>query len=128
MNKTSAAGTTAASYIAWHYSGALASWTRIARDIAWFLAHYFSIRLLLRTLFAPWKRLDATEDKSFFAWLVTATLMRLVGVLVRIPVILFGSAVWLLWWILYVFVLVVWLLAPVIAVLLLVRAYKLLVG
>lgn len=124
----SAGGATAISYISWHYSGALAAWTKIARNIAWFLAHYFSIRLLLHTLIAPWKRLDATEDRSFFAWLITATLMRFVGVLVRVPVILFGIFVWLLWWFVYVLVLVIWLLVPVIAVLLLVRAYKLLIG
>lgn len=126
MNRASAFGMSLAAYIGWHYSAALAEWTRIARDIAWFISNYFSIALLFRTLFMPFRRLDATENSGFFDWFITSTLMRVVGILVRIPVLLIGVLLWLLWWILYGIIVLVWIALPAILVFLAWRAYHLL--
>ncbi|MBI2100682.1 MAG: hypothetical protein HYT47_01535 [Candidatus Vogelbacteria bacterium] len=105
------------SYLGWHYSAALVAWWRIDVNILWFLFHFFSIGLVLRTLFSPWRRLAENYPRRFVPTAIAGAvvvnlLMRLVGLTIRLFFLSFALAVligaWLLGWI----VLVVWLLAP----------------
>ena len=84
-------------YLVWHYTRALADMWRNTLSALWFVYHFFSMPLLVRTFFAPWKRLY--EDKPlhfsfelFFERTLINTLMRIVGVFFRIGILLVGAA------------------------------------
>lgn len=87
-------------YGAWHYSRALSEYIGIATNVLWFTNHFFSTSLLVRTFFAPWKRLNVPKgEKETFGMLferfVIGTLMRGVGMILRGMMIVLGSTVWL---------------------------------
>jgi len=107
-------------YIFWHYSAALGAWWQIYVNSLWFLFHFFSIPILFRTLFAPWRRLAESYPKGFSPKAVAETLlinflMRLVGFIFRI---FFIFAAWVVLIFAFVFgwlVLVFWLFTPPLA-------------
>ncbi len=80
-------------YMRWHYSEALHVYLRILKNFWWFTVAYFSMPLLLKTLFVPYKRMTETRGESVGSWLeagVMNTLSRLVGFLVRLTLLLVG--------------------------------------
>ena len=107
-------------YVGWHYSAALTAWWQIYVDSLWFLFHFFSISILIRTLFAPWRRLAEGYPTGFSLkasaeTLIINSLMRLVGFVFRIFFI-FGACLiitlaFVLGWVILVF----WLVAPPLA-------------
>ena len=86
----------ATKYLVWHYGEALTDWWRIVGNFIWFFFHMFSIGLLLRTLFSPFKRLQEERKKGswkFENWggaIIINVLMRLVGFSVRTMFIVVG--------------------------------------
>jgi hypothetical protein len=83
------------SYFEWHYGRAFSDIFQNCRNLLWFLFHFFSIGLLVRTFFSPWKRMDINpikheEMSDRLSRLVVNMLMRCVGVLMRSIVILIG--------------------------------------
>jgi hypothetical protein len=81
--------------IIWYYSVGLGVLFRAWMNLHWFLYHYFSIPVLLKTFFAPFRRIReyrarGFDPKDIFEVLVVNTLMRAVGVLVRSVVIVIG--------------------------------------
>lgn len=104
-------------YLVWHYSQALVAWWRIYGNGLWFLSHFFSVALLGRTLFSPWRRLTESypgrfAPESIAETLVVNLLMRLVGFTIRVIFLSFAFVIlagaFLLGWI----ALVIWLGAP----------------
>jgi len=82
-------------YLAWHYTFAIRDFFGIWGNMIWFTYQYFSIPILLKTLFSPFKRLKeyskgGLDIGSFFEALVVNTIMRLVGFILRSVVILIG--------------------------------------
>lgn len=107
-------------YLAWHYSRALHEMYGVFGNFIWFFYNFFSIPTLLATLFAPFKRMDEGYKKglnleAFFETLIVNTLMRLVGMFLRLVLILMGIISLALVCVGYVFVLVAWLFAPLFA-------------
>lgn len=85
-------------YFVWHYSRAYRELIHIERNILWFLYHFFSLPELTRTFFAPWKRLGEEpasifDTEEFFSALIINTLMRIVGISMRLIIIVSGSIV-----------------------------------
>lgn len=85
-------------YFVWHYTRAYRELIHIEKNILWFLFHFFSLPELTRTLFSPWKRLGENygsifDTEEFFAALVTNSLMRIVGIVMRAIIIGAGSVV-----------------------------------
>ena len=85
-------------YFSWHYGAALKKGLIIWRNFLWFVAHFFSIGLLFRTLFSPWKRMHEYYGRGFdlgryFETLIINVIMRLVGFFARSIFILAGLAV-----------------------------------
>lgn len=76
-------------YLVWHYSVAYADIVGICRNYCWAVNHVFSVQDLLRTLFAPFKRLKEEQvnvvlDPGGFATnLVVNIIMRIVGFIIR---------------------------------------------
>lgn len=107
-------------YIFWHYSSALVAWWQIYVNCLWFLSHFFSISILFRTLFAPWRRLAESYPTGFSPQasaetFVINSLMRLVGFAIRV---IFIASAWFvlalafaLGWLTLAF----WLAAPLLA-------------
>ncbi len=83
-------------YARWHYSGALIGYIRILKNFWWFIVAYFSIPLLFKTLFVPYKRMTETAKPTVSSWLearVINTLSRLVGLVVRLLLLTCGFLV-----------------------------------
>jgi len=107
------------SYIGWHYSLALAAWWRIYTNCLWFLFNFFSVSILIRTLFSPWRRLTESYPTSFAPGaaaeiLIINLLMRAVGLVIRTVFILFAGLTLTIAFFLGWLALVFWLVAPVV--------------
>lgn len=86
-----------AAYVLWHYTLALQQAFGVWRNILWYVTHLFSLRTLTRTLFSPWKRMQEEygggfNPEHFFEIIVANGMSRVVGVLIRLPIILIGCA------------------------------------
>jgi hypothetical protein len=84
-------------YLTWHYSQALIDTVIISLNFLWFILHFFSIPLHVRTLFSPWRRMKDQHHKGesvedFFATLVFNFASRLVGMIARLVIIALGTA------------------------------------
>jgi hypothetical protein len=120
-------------YILWHYTLGFRSAATFGGNLVRFLFNFFSIALLLKTLFAPWRRLGEGYAKglrpgAWFETLVVNTLMRLVGAIIRLGLIVAGLAALVAGLVLAVVILIVWLLLPIIWVGLLVGGLFLIVS
>lgn len=119
-------------YLFWHYSVALVRFTAIYRNIVFFVADFFSLSILLKSFFAPWRRLSEPYPKDKFnlsevmAVLVVNSLMRLVGIIMRSIIILVGLVVLVLTVFIFPLLILLWLVLPPATVLLMVAGLKLL--
>jgi len=111
-------------YIRWHYSDGFRGIFDVAGDLVWFVYHFFSLPLLAKTLFSPWRRLkenqrtNIIEPSLLFGNLVINSIMRFVGFGVRIMTIGIGFVVILMLLVATVVVSVLWLCMPVALILL----------
>lgn len=116
-------------YLVWHYSEALADWWRIIGNFVWFFFHMFSIGLLLRTLFSPFKRMQEERKKGslkFEDWggaIIVNLLMRLIGFLIRLMIIVVGIIFILFTILVGAAALLLWLVLPALVVFLLVFGF-----
>jgi len=108
-----------AEYFIWHYTRGIKGLFSILKNYLKFFWHFFSVGIILRTFFSPWKR-DITFSnwrglhpflsiKKFFFNLFA----RLIGALVRIPVIILGLLMELLTAILGIAVFILWIFLPI---------------
>lgn len=105
-------------YILWHYTLGLAAAAAFGFNLVRFLVNFFSLGLLAKTLFAPWRRLGETyarglQPNAWFETLIVNTLMRLIGVIIRLSLIAAGLVVSGLAIILALLAVVLWLMMPV---------------
>ncbi|MCH7604532.1 hypothetical protein IID24_00835 [Patescibacteria group bacterium] len=105
-------------YIKWHLVIAPKAIIEGWKNILWFTFSYFSVPLLLQTLFTPWKGIRWEKKRGFhiedfFFILASNLLSRMLGALVRIPLILVGIIGEILVFGLGIIVLFVWFLLPV---------------
>lgn len=110
-------------YLRWHYTQGVVDLVHIVGNFVWFFYEFFSIRLLFATLFVPFHRLNEEGPTGLDLGrmaekLIVNMLMRLVGALMRISLILFGSMLIGLTLVVGLAFLVMWLCAPLIAVVL----------
>ena len=86
----------APAYLRWHYTSAFRSIVLIWIDLLWFVYHFFSVPTVVRTFLSPWKRLgeetrSGFHPQEFFEALVTNTMMRIVGIIIRTFFLLFAA-------------------------------------
>ncbi|MEK7644970.1 MAG: hypothetical protein AAB391_01410 [Patescibacteria group bacterium] len=117
-------------YLQWHYSRAFAEMFRIIGRAYWFEYHFFSVGILLRSFFEPWKRLGEEKGEKFKLeqWLqatVINTLMRLIGVTLRAMILMFALAVCVLTTLVVALFVAMWCLLPFIILALFVRGVQL---
>ncbi len=82
-------------YLKFHFITGPTEIVRLIKNLVIFLYHYFSIGLLSRTLFAPWKQIYKPRSKyfSFSEWLDRASynlISRIIGSIIRSMVIFIG--------------------------------------
>lgn len=108
-------------YLWWHYTGALSDLFRNYFNFTGFLANFFSLGQLFKTLLAPWRRLgekygSILDGGQFFTALVVNTLMRAVGLVIKTALIVFSLLAIFLSSLIFLAVLIFWLAAPVITI------------
>jgi hypothetical protein len=108
-------------YAKWHYGQGLRELCEVAGNFLWFVVNFFSFKLLLKTLFAPWKRLGehysgGFDLSAFFSTLIVNTLMRGFGFVTRFVVLLVGLFAYIAVFIFAVFIFIIWVLAPALLV------------
>lgn len=108
-------------YMRFHYGRGIRELVGVARNFLWFIAHFFSFSLLLRTLFAPWHRMgemygSIINFEAFFSTFVVNMLMRAVGFITRVAVLMVGMVAYVLTAIGAGIMFVVWLTAPLLLI------------
>ena len=104
-------------YLRWHYGKAIISLTIIWKNFLNFIFNFFSINLLFKNFFDPWKRMTDSYPSSFdlkkyFYAFMTNMIVRVVGMLMRGFLIIIGLAVYVLFALLYPVTLIIWLVLP----------------
>ena len=85
-------------YFCWHYSRAFVDIFHIWQNMTRFVFHFFSIFALFRTLFQPWKRIEAERETrgfdlgDYLSTKMVNLMMRLVGFIMRLILITIGFA------------------------------------
>jgi hypothetical protein len=108
-------------YIKFHYGRGIRELISVARNLLWFVVHFFSFSLLVRTLFSPWRRLGESYGslfnlQAFFSVFVVNVLMRVVGFVTRTVVLSIGCAAYVGVLVLSLCVALMWLIAPLLFV------------
>lgn len=105
-------------YLTWHYGKAFIAISVIWKNFLWFTGHFFSFLHLIKTLFSPWKRMGEEyqhkgfHPSSFFEVLIINTIMRIVGIFVRLLIIIIGLFAFLLVFLSGLVFFVFWIIAP----------------
>jgi len=105
-------------YITWHYGQAYLDIYHVWTNFIWFFFNFFSIDLLFKTLFAPWKRMGEEYPEGFnisrtiTTWIVNM-LMRFVGMGIRIFIIGFGLCLASIAFLLGLVVIAIWTIMPI---------------
>lgn len=105
-------------YLHWYYFETPKEILRIWRNFIIFFYHYFSIGLLVKTLFAPWRR-DITYygrgfDIKLYTEVITFNLVaRVIGFIIRALVIIAGIFVEILVFFAGILIFMTWLVLPV---------------
>jgi len=104
-------------YLKWHYDQGLRELLGVAVNFLWFVYHFFSFKLLSKTLFVPWKRLGEHYEggfdlNAFASTLIINGLMRIVGFVTKILVLIVGTVSYVLVLIFSLFIFVIWILLP----------------
>ncbi len=96
----------------WVYFVAPLQFIKIWSDFIWFIYHFFSIRILVTTLFSKWQRIGEVRTKrgfeELFSVFVINSLMRIVGFIVRSIVIIAGLITLLLAVLLGIILFILW--------------------
>ncbi len=108
-------------YYFWHYGKGVRNFLSLWGNFLWFAYNFFSIPLLLKTLFSPFERLSEEYKKgldvgALFGTLLVNTLMRFVGALVRLFIIGMGIVALFALGAIGLALFVIWLTLPLIVV------------
>ncbi len=101
-------------YLRWHYSYAFIDLKNLIENFISFIYNFFSIHLLLGSLFSPWRRFSDGygRQEPIFETLIFNTIMRVVGVFVRLFFVVLGCFSLVLIICISIIVFIVWSLLP----------------
>ena len=104
-------------YIRWHYTEGIRGLLEICGNFFWFGYHFFSLRLLARTLLKPFRRVRieygrTTSLEEIAENLAVNLFMRGVGFFMRSVVLILGSTVEVGIFFASIAVVVIWILFP----------------
>jgi len=109
-------------YFQWHFFEATWNLVRAWGNILWFNYNFFSLGILLRTYFSPWRRISWDYGRGFsigrFVNVLTSNLTsRFLGAIMRSFLIVMGVIVQLILFVLALFTFAFWLFLPAIIML-----------
>lgn len=102
-------------YAKWHYSQGLKEFFVVVGNFLWFIVNFFSFKLLISTLFTPWKRLNEIYQgdlNSRISSFVVNCLMRCIGFITRIIILLIGFFAYITVVFFSFCLFIIWILAP----------------
>ena len=104
-------------YVLWHYSSAFKEGAVIWKNFIWFVYNLFSIGLLFRTLFSPWRRMKeyysrGFDPKQYFEILLLNLVMRFIGFFMRLAMIIVGLGAEILVFIAGIAAFIIWFTFP----------------
>jgi len=110
----------ASNYAVWHYTRGIHDVFIVWKNILWFIKEFFSINLLFKTFFKPWKRLQEKHYRSegvseFISNIIVNTLMRIVGIIIRSVVIITGLIFLIIYSLSGIFFFGFWFLLPILS-------------
>lgn len=100
-------------YFVWHYTVALMDFARTVSNFFWFLWNFFSIELLARSFFVPWKRLGE-EQGSFVGRAIVGAAMRAIGIIARLALFALAALSFVVTFFALIFALALWLVLPLV--------------
>jgi hypothetical protein len=108
-------------WLAWHFWEAPREIVRAWKNFLKFNFNYFSVGLLLRTFFSPWRRYSMSYGRGlnigrYIEVFLSNMIFRLIGVILRSFLIFFGLATEVFLFFLGIVVFFAWLLLPVLLV------------
>jgi hypothetical protein len=108
------------SYLKWHYSQSLKDAVSIWWNFLAFFYHFFSIGILTRTFFKPWRRMkeyygEGLEIGKLLESFIVNSVLRGVGIVLRTVIILIGSTMEIFIFFSGIILILIWFFAPVIA-------------
>ena len=111
-------------YVLWHYGQAIADIVEVWRNFFWFGYHFFSMPLLLKTLFSPFRRLrekggNLLHLEILFENILANIIGRIVGFLLRSFVFALGVFYMILASAAFVIALILWIMLPFLIMILL---------
>lgn len=109
-------------FLLWHYSEGLRYY--ISRWLSYFdwIIHYFSLTLLIKTLFSPWKRLIIVDNKPgfnfkrFFEAITFNIISRVIGAIIRLSLFCVGLVLIIIVYLGGIAGLLMWLAIPLVGV------------
>jgi len=116
-------------YLAWYFFDVPKNIIKAWRNFLLFNLDYFSVPLLLKTLFSPWRRYEMPYGKGFdigrfFEAFFSNLLFRIMGAMIRIGLIIIGIFMEILLLIGGAIVFLGWLTSPVILIYGLILGFK----
>lgn len=108
-------------YFIWHYTRAWFELWGVWRNFMWFVIHFFSLPQLMRSWFAPFKRItegrgDKFDLEDLAAYVIIGFLSRVVGAIARTAIIVAGFGVLFVTCIGGILVYLLWALIPLIII------------
>lgn len=122
----------ALTFLVWWYKEAFTRFFLFLRQFVIYLTDLFSVKLLLKTLFAPWKRDQISAEgqslqQRFQVWSLNLT-SRLIGAVVKLIVMLVFLAVASFALLLAIIAIIVWLLWPILTLAIIWYGIRLILG
>lgn len=82
-------------YLLWHYTRAFMELFHVWFNFIWFVVHFFSIPQLMRSWFAPWKRMvegrgEKWNLEDLAGFIIIGLISRIIGFIMRTVVIAIG--------------------------------------
>lgn len=105
-------------YLLWHYSRAFHDLVHVWGNLLWFVAHFFSIPQLTRSLLAPYKRIVEPRGETWnledlAGYVIIGLISRILGFLLRSVIIVVGLIVLGVLAVLGIITFLFWIIAPI---------------
>lgn len=116
-------------YLRWHYTKSLKDLYENLKSWFLFIPQFFSLPVLFKTLFSPWKRLSESyhtgfDPEAFFSTFVVNSILRVVGFFVRFLTIITAIILEVLFVIFSFGLYIFWLIFPLFLVFILALVFK----
>ncbi len=120
-------------YLAWHYTKAFGEIRHVAKNLLWFVVNFFSLPQLIRSLFAPYKRMTEGRGNAFnledlASFIIIGLISRIIGTILRTTIILSGIVALIILIALIIGTFIFWLTAPLAIIVLIGISFRFIFG